>query len=221
MSKPSRKIRDKWRLKQWYSVYAPPYLGEKEIAEIPSEEPAKIIGRVVETTLYDITGDFAHQSVKLYLLVVKAEGSRADTIMKGHEYAPDYLRSLVRRGSSRIDGIFDMRTKDGFVTRVSVVAFARDRIKTSQEKGIRSSMRRVLADRARESGYGQFAHEVVTGKMAQEIYNLTKKITHLRHVGIRKSRLLAMPEGLIQKPSPERPTEEVGEPSVEAAEVRA
>ncbi len=217
MSKPTRKVRDKWRLKEWYSVFSPTYFGEKNIADIPCEDPAKVIGRVVDTTLYDITGDFAHQSIKLYLLIVKVEGFRADTILKGHEYAPDYLRSLVRRGSSRIDGIFDLTCKDGFGTRVSVVAFARDRIKTSQEEGIRDSMKSVLVEKSKNLDYGQFAQEMVMGKVGSDIYNLTKKITPLRHVGVRKSKLLVIPEGLVQKPVQAKGAE----PEVESEEKTA
>ncbi|HEY5620601.1 MAG TPA: 30S ribosomal protein S3ae, partial [Candidatus Bathyarchaeia archaeon] len=55
MSKATKKIRDKWRAKEWYSVYTPSYFGEQMVAVIPSEDPKKLIGRVVETTLYDIT----------------------------------------------------------------------------------------------------------------------------------------------------------------------
>ncbi len=132
MSKAARKVRDKWRSKEWYDVYSPSYFGELVVASIPVEEPGALIGRVVETTLYDITNDFAHQSIKLYFLVVNSKEQRAETILKSHEYATDYLRSLVRRGSTRMDGIFNAKTKDQFTTRISVVAFTRDRIKAYQ-----------------------------------------------------------------------------------------
>src|SRR5437773_842687 len=70
MSKATKKVRDKWRAKEWYSVFTPSYFGEMSVASIPVEDPKKLIGRVVETTLYEITNDFAHQSTKLYFLVV-------------------------------------------------------------------------------------------------------------------------------------------------------
>jgi len=36
----------------------------------------------------------------------------------------------------------------------------------------------------------QFAQEMVLGKIASDIYNEAKKIAPLRHVGIRKSKLV-------------------------------
>ncbi|MGA2790805.1 MAG: 30S ribosomal protein S3ae [Candidatus Bathyarchaeia archaeon] len=197
MSKATRKVRDKWRLKEWYDVYSPSYFGENLVASIPCEIPAAIIGRVVETTLYDITNDFAHQSIKLYFLVVNAQDHRANTILKSHEYATDYLRSLVRRGSTRMDGIFNATTRDQYSSRISIVAFTRDRIKASQEHGVRQIMRQIVEDKATNLNYDQLAQEVVLGKLGSDIYNLAKKIAPLRHVGVRKSRLVSIPAGVI------------------------
>jgi small subunit ribosomal protein S3Ae len=200
MSKATRKVRDKWRLKEWYDVYSPPYFGENVVASIPCEIPAAVVGRVVETTLYDITNDFAHQSIKLYFLVVNTKEHRADTILKSHEYATDYLRSLVRRGSTRMDGIFNATTRDQFSTRVSVVAFTRDRIKASQEHGVRQVMSQIVEEKATALNYDQLSQEVVLGKLGSDIYNLAKKIAPLRHVGVRKSKLLSIPPGVMATP---------------------
>jgi small subunit ribosomal protein S3Ae len=200
LSKASRKVRDKWRLKEWYDVYTPSYFGELVVASVPVEDPAALIGRVVETTLYDITNDFAHQSIKLYFLVVNSKDHQAQTILKSHEYATDYLRSLVRRGSTRMDGIFNVTTRDRFSTRISVVAFTRDRIKASQEHGIRQIMKQIIDERAAALNYDQLAHEAVLGKLGSDIYNLSKKIAPLRHVGVRKSKLLSIPPGVVATP---------------------
>ena len=200
MSKAPRKVRDKWRMKSWYSIYSPPYFGEKHFADVPCDDPSKMLGRVVETTLYEFTGDFSHQSTKLYFLVVNAKSERAETILKSHEYSADYLRSLVRRGSSRIDGIFDVVSKDGYKTRVSIVAFPRDRIKASQEEGIREVMKKITDEKARSLTYDQLCHEMVLGKIGSDVYNVAKKITPLRHVGVRKSKLLALPSGVMIEP---------------------
>lgn len=201
MSKATRKVRDKWRLKEWYDVYSPRYFGENIVASIPCEVPSAIIGRVVETTLYDITNDFAHQSIKLYFLVVNAQDHRASTILKSHEYASDYLRSLVRRGSTRMDGIFTATTRDQYSSRVSIVAFTRDRIKASQEHGVRQLMRQIVEDKAANLNYDQLSQEFVLGKLGSDVYNLAKKIAPLRHVGVRKSRLVSIPAGVIATPA--------------------
>ncbi|MBS7638313.1 30S ribosomal protein S3ae, partial [Candidatus Bathyarchaeota archaeon] len=89
--------------------------------------------------------------------------------------------------------IFRVNTLDGFKLKVAVVALTQTRIKTSLEKKIRSIMKRIVEEKARNLTFEQMAHEIVLGKLASDIYNEAKKIAALRHVGVRKSELLMTP----------------------------
>lgn len=189
MSKRKRRVRDKWRRKEWYIVTTPNYFGNVELGSVPSDDPEKLTGRVIDATLYDITNDFAHQYLKMFFQITEIDGKNASTVFKGHEYSRDYLRSLVRRRTTRIDDVLNVTTKEGSQLRVAVCAFTLSRVKTSQEIAVRSLMRRIVRDKAATLTFDQFAQEVVLGKIASDIYNKAKKIAPLRHVGIRKSKL--------------------------------
>ncbi len=193
MSSKAKHVRDKWRGKAWYMVVAPPFFGNVELGTVPAEEPEQLIGRVVEATLYDITSDFSHQNLKMFFQISEIEGKTARTLFKGHEYSRDYLRSLVRRRTTKIDGLFNLTTKDGYKMRVSVSALTLSRIRTSQEKLIRSMMDKTVKEKAATLTLDQFVQEMVLGKIASDIYNEAKKVAPLRHVGIRKSKLVAQP----------------------------
>jgi small subunit ribosomal protein S3Ae len=190
LSSKTRRVRDKWRGKSWYMVLAPPYFGNVELGAVPADEPEKLVGRVIDSTLYDITNDFAHQYLKMYFQIIEVDGKTARTIFKGHEYSRDYLRSLVRRRTTKVDGIFQITTKDGYKLQVAVCAFTLSRIRTSQEKAIRTIMEKIIKEKASALTLDQFAQEMVLGKIASDIYNEAKKIAPLRHVGVRKSKLL-------------------------------
>ena len=193
MSKRRGRIKDKWRDKKWYTVMSPPYFGGVELGAIPADDPSKLIGRIVGGTLYDITNDFAHQYLKLYFRVEEVEGKTARTVFKGHEYSRDYLRSLVRRRTTRVDGIFNVTTKDNYGLTLAVSVFTLSRIKTSQEQVIRSIMSKIVKEKASTLTFDQFVQELVLGKVASDIYNDSKKISPLRHVGVRKSKLTLQP----------------------------
>ena len=196
MSSKTKKVRDKWRSKTWYMIMAPPYFGNIELGAVPADEPEKLIGRVIDSTLYDITNDFSHQYLKMYFQVTEIDGKTAKTLFKGHEYSRDYLRSLVRRRTTKVDGIFTIITKDGYKLQIALSAFTLSRIKTSQEKDIRVIMEKIIKDKATALTMDQFAQEIVLGKIASDIYNAAKKIAPLRHVGIRKSKLVMKLEQL-------------------------
>jgi len=193
LSSKAKHVRDKWRGKAWYMVVAPPFFGNVELGTVPAEEQERLIGRVVEATLYDITGDFSHQYLKMFFQVHEIDGKTAHTLFKGHEYSRDYLRSLVRRRTTKVDGLFNLTTKEGYKLRVSVSALTLSRIKTSQEKIIRNIMEKIINEKAAALTLDQFVQEMVLGKIASDIYNIAKRVAPLRHVGIRKSKLVAQP----------------------------
>ena len=189
----SRATRDKWRRKEWYDIILPRYFGETKVGETPSDDPEKVEGRVFETTLAAITGDFSQEYMKMYFQVDEIEGHTARTVFKGHEYLRDYLRSLVRRRSTKVDGFFRVYTKDGYRVKVVVTAMTQRRIQTSKEFAIRKVMTAIVLDKAENLTYDQLAHEMVLGKLASDVYNEAKNVCALRHVGVRKSELLAIP----------------------------
>jgi len=190
-----RRPADKWKTKRWFTVLTPPYFGERELFEVPADGPDKLLKRVLETTLYDVTGeDVRQQVIKLYFQIVGVEGDKAKTIFKGHEYSRDFLRSLIRRRTSKVDGIFDVTTRDGYKIRVYPCALTQYRINTSQQRAIRAVMKKIVEQKAEKFTFAQFVQEMVLGKIASDIYNEARKIAPLRHVGIRKSKLLYAPE---------------------------
>ena len=190
-------VKDTWKLKKWYTVLAPPLFGETPLGLTPADQPEKLIGRVMEATLYDITGDFAHVHIKLYFQIIKVEGENAYTRFKGHELLRDYIRSLTRRKSSKITGIFNVWTKDGYGLRVTAMVFTRYRCKTSQKRLIRKKMQEIIEKRAKESTLDDFIQAMIfsdrEGSLAQEIDAAARKIYSIRKVEIAKSKLLWVP----------------------------
>jgi len=218
-TKAKRGMRDKWRSKSWFMVMAPPYFGNVELGAVPVDEADRLVGRVVDSTLYDVTGDFAHQYLKMQFQVTEIDGKTARTVFKGHEYSRDYLRSLVRRRTTKVDGLFVVTLKDGCKLQIAVCAFTLSRIRTSQEKVMRRMMAKIINDKAATLTIDQFAQEMVLGKIASDIYNEAKKIAPLRHVGVRRSKLVTE---LSQLPAQKAEAKPAAEPEeTEEAEEEA
>ncbi len=197
------KVRDKWKLKSWVTVLASPSFGSAPIAKVPLSDVTKPGGRVVETTLYDLLKqDPQHYSFKVYFQVDKVEGETAQTVFKGHEYSREFLRSLIRRGSSMSDFIKDYKTKDGYVARVYCMALSQGKMNSSKKHDLRVIMDKVIGERAANLTYEQFAQELVLQKVASDVYNEAKRVTHLRHVGVRKSKLISRPEEKAESLAP-------------------
>jgi small subunit ribosomal protein S3Ae len=195
LPKKVAKVRDKWKLKSWVTVTASPSFGNAPIARVPLTDAERPSGRVIETTLYDILKqDPQHYAFKLFFQIDKVEGETARTVFRGHEYSREFLRSLIRRGSSMADFIHDYTTKDGYVVRVYCTALSQGKMNSSKKHDLRLIMDRVIGEKAGSMPYEGFAQELVLQKVASDVYNEAKKVTHLRHVGVRKSKLISRPE---------------------------
>ncbi len=193
----SKAVRDKWRLKRFYTVLAPPTFGGIVLGSTPADEPDKLIGRVMEVTLFDIIGDLAYAHIKLYFQVIKVEGDKAYTRFKGHELLRDYVRGLTRRKSSKVAGIFDVWTKDGYGLRLTCVAWTRFKCNTSQKKAIRARMREVVEKTVGEVTLDDLVNLVIygdkEGSLAQRIEEAARRVYPLRKVEVVKSKLLWVP----------------------------
>ncbi|MDF1537659.1 MAG: 30S ribosomal protein S3ae [Candidatus Thorarchaeota archaeon] len=188
------RTRDKWKEKVWYQILSPEYFESKEIGTTPSGNPELLIGRTVKPTLYDLTGDFDQIHVKLKFKILEAAGQTASTVFHGHEWSSDYLRGLVRRGTSRIDWIGPILTKDDYLMRISVIVFTNSRAKTSQEHSVRKAIEKVIRTHAKRHVFDELVTKVVLGDLASEVHEEVKKILPIRECEIRKSKVLKGPE---------------------------
>ena len=93
------KVRDKWRDKQWVVVNTPSAFGGGPLNYIPVTNIEQARGRVIENTMFDILKqDPTQHQTKVFIQIEKINDGIASTVFKGHEYAKEFLRSLVRRG---------------------------------------------------------------------------------------------------------------------------
>jgi small subunit ribosomal protein S3Ae len=188
-----RKKAEGWKAKKWYDVTTPEIFGSTSIGTTPTDDPSKLIGRILDTTLGELTNDLGKQNVKMHFKVDEVSGESAHTKFTGHELTRDYLRSLVKRRTSLVESNIVVTTKDGYKIHLKPIALTIKRAGSSQIKAIRDIMNGILRERGNELHYEQFIHEVVLGKLASDIYKRAKVIYPLRRVEISKTKILAEP----------------------------
>ncbi len=195
------RVKDKWTMKKWFTLIAPEYFGMTEIGYTPADDESKVINRTVEITLAELTNDYSNQNPykKLVFKVFKVAGENAYTKFHRFELTRDYLNSLTRRRTSKIEDIVDVTTADGYVLRVKSVAFTVKRCQSSQKRAIRKIMNEIVRNSAEKNNFVQFLQEAVLGKIPAEIYKNAKKIYPLRRVEIRKIEVLKEPKVIVEE----------------------
>jgi small subunit ribosomal protein S3Ae len=198
LARRTTKVKDKWREKKWVTVYAPDSFNNVPIAYIPITDDENAKGRVIEVTLFDILkGDPSQHQYKMYFQIDKVEGEKASTVFKRYEYSKEFLRSLIRRGSSRITFMLEVKTKDGYIFRIKVIALTHRKLNTSRKHAFRLIAKDVMEKTIPQMTIDQFVQATCYGKINSDIMAATKKVIRMRHVGLEKVKLIRTAEAEI------------------------
>lgn len=213
----ARRVKDRWKSKQWYKVTAPSAFSNTVLAETLSDEAEKLMGRTVETTLHELTGDMKQMHVKLIFQVKEVTDLNAKTEFVGHDMTSDYTRRLVRRGNSRVPVVLDLTTKDGSQIRVKPFAVTDRRCQTTQGQEIRRIMTRMLTESAEKNTLAGFLQEILVGDLNQRMFNAARKIHPVRRIEIAKSEIISAPTITTDETPIIRKSEPAAEPAAEGA----
>ena len=180
--------------KRWYEILAPEQFDRATLGETLAEEPTQVVGRTITTTLGELTGDSSANNTKLTFKVTDVGSETAYSEFVTYELTRDYLRSLVRRGASKVEASITVVTTDDYRVRVQPVALTTKKADRSQEKAIRRVMIDKVNAAAAERTFESFVDAIVDGNLSSAVYADAKTIYPLRRVEVQKLTLEARPE---------------------------
>ena len=204
----ARKVKDRWKAKNWYNIIAPPAFDGVTIADTMTDNPDNLINRVTGISLQDLTNDFRKSHIILNFKINKVEEDKAHTQFSGHTLTSDYLRRMIRRRRSKIEGVYDVNTRDGAVIRVKPFATTDKRIQNSQRKVVREAMKKTIADQAKDSTLSEFLKNILDGRMGSEIYKNCKKLYPVKRIEIHKTEVISHPTIVIEEKKPKKENKE-------------
>ncbi len=216
MSKGAKKDRkiDKWKSKEWFDVYAPKSFKNQFIGKIAGDNPNSISDRTIETLLYDFTGDFKDITTVLRFKVIKVEGNRCETYLIGHKMTKDYVRSLIRKGVSKIQLINNYTTADKYIYRITSVCTTINKAKSSQIITIRKIMDDIMKTFADDLKHEKFIRGMIYGEFSNQLKRVGKTIYPLFEAIILKSKLISSPSLEDQEAPPKEEEFEIVEPEI-------
>ncbi len=178
-----------WKAKSWFKVHVPDNLGKAYIGDTIANDAESVVGRIMTATLGEIVNDYAKQHVKMSFKIATVTGDSAYTEFVGHEVTRDYLRSLVKRRSSRIDTIVQVTTKDNKKVRLTICTYTFARANLSQEHAIRNAIVQAVAVQAQAWDLTTLLNGIVSGEISRDLFKAVKTIYPTRRVEVIKSKV--------------------------------
>lgn len=178
-----------WKAKSWFKVYTPDNLGKAYIGDTIANDTENVKGRIMQATLGEITNDYAKQHIKMSFKISEVTGDAAYTEFVGHEVTRDYLRSLVKRRSSRIDCHAQITTKDKKLVRLTISCYTFARANIAQEHALRNAILASVAAQAQAWDLNALVSGIVSGEISKDLFKAVKTLYPTRRVEIVKSKV--------------------------------
>ena len=178
-----------WKAKSWFKVHVPDNLGKAYIGDTIANDAESVVGRIMQATLGEITNDYAKQHIKMSFKIADVSGDAAYTEFVGHEVTRDYLRSLVKRRSTRIDCQVPILTKDQKKVRLTISCYTFARANITQEHAIRKAITDAVTAQAAAWDLTTLLNGIVSGEISRDLFKAVKTIYPTRRVEVIKSKV--------------------------------
>lgn len=147
------------------------------------------MGDRLGTTARKGYNDCSRQNVKMRFRIASVAGDSAYTEFIGHEVTKDYLRSLVKRRTTRIDSHIPLSTKDGKKLLLTVTCYTLTNANLSQTHAIRGMMTKYVLEQVKSGDLNAFVNSIVTGEISRELFKMLKVVFPIRRVEVIKSKV--------------------------------
>ncbi|KQB36220.1 30S ribosomal protein S3ae [Acidiplasma aeolicum] len=194
--------KDKWKEKSWYTVVAPSYFGEKEIALTPGSDPRYIINRTVAVPVSEFTGNFKKSSSMVLFKIDNCIGKKCSTVFIGHKVSDDAIRRMVRRRRERIDIITAVTTKDLYKIVVKIVLVADNKLTGTKRAEVRATVVSYISDRAANMKLSELALYLIGDDIYNDISDALKDIYPIKKIEIRRSEVEGKSEQTVLNETP-------------------
>lgn len=176
---------DNWKLKKWYSVYAPKLFNDVIVGEMPGNEDKSVIGRNIVIGLDSLTRNQSNAYTSVVLKVTDVNGNAAHTRLVSISQLHSYIRSLVRRYRSVASTVIPVKSMDGTGIVVKMLVITRARTTRSRIVGLRKETNELVAKFFSESEADTAIRAVIEGRFQAEMASKLKHIAPLNKVEVK------------------------------------
>jgi len=210
-----KKAGDPFLKKEWYDIKAPSVFSVRSCGKtlISRTQGTKIAseemkGRVLEMNLADLNMDEDQSSKKVKLCIEEVQGRNCLTDFHGMTLTRDKQCSLIRKWNTLIEANTDVKTTDGYMVRLFVIAFTKrrpDQVKTNcyaQSAQVRKIRRKMIDVMIKEASQGQLrdlVKKLIPEVIGKEIEKQCQGIYPLKDCLVRKVKILKKPKFDITK----------------------
>jgi small subunit ribosomal protein S3Ae len=182
----TQKGADKWKMKQWFDVYAPKAISTAAIGSIPAEDEKSVIGRIMKVSLSWITHNPNHAFAIVGLKIINANGNVANTEVDYLAQQYSYLHSLVKRRADAIYTYDVAKFKEGGAVTLKLLVTTKTKVARRTKKMIRKAAHAFVTEYLGRMNKDEFLKALVANDMQAEAIKKLSAMAPIAKVEIKK-----------------------------------
>jgi len=200
----------KVKKKKWYPVISPKYLGSRVLGESLLGDSLEMKGRHITMNLMNIIGDPKKQTINLSFKIKDVREGQGQTETVKYELMPSAVKRLVRRGRSKVDDSFKIKTKEGRIIVKTLIITNHIVYKSIQNK-LRMTVRGLMKKFLSEQRFENSVEELLKNGIYKNYKSQLSKITPIRTFNVRVLKLIKDEDAVLEEELEVKPNKEVEE----------
>ncbi len=180
----------KKKKKIWVPVHAPKNFNEALLGETTTDDHKSLIGKTLTLNLSIFTNDMRKQNTETSFKIISVVDDKAQTEFIGLSLTNSHVKRLVRRGKSKIEDSFVVKTKDGKDIRVKPIVITNNVVNKSVSMAIRKQVKEKITELVKKKSGAEFLDLVINQGLQKDLKKELGKIYPLRYADIRVAKLL-------------------------------
>jgi len=209
----------KWKGKDWFSIMAPREMGMKILGQTPTTDPKQLMGRNMEFGVHELTGDRNKYYMKISVKISRIEGKTCLTSFNGFECMREHLLRMVRKRNQKVESLFDVPTKDGWLIRVKPWTILNGKPPASVANKMRLFTKKFFNEFASTNNLNDIIRKIISTELQMRVKKEGSKIYPVRFSEVARIKVLRSPEFRAEAPK-EKPKEERAETKEEKKEAK-
>ncbi len=166
---------------------------KKVVGETPATDPKSVVGRNVQVSFSDLSGDRNKYYIKLNFRISDVSDGTALTVFNGMETTRDYIYRMVRKRSQRVELIKELETADKWKLQLTVITILNRNAEKMVQKKVRKEVSKILDNSAKKSGINDMVTRIISSNLQKEIKKKVTKTYPVRFAEVAKIEVMKAP----------------------------
>ncbi|MFH1376939.1 MAG: hypothetical protein ABIH25_04865 [Candidatus Woesearchaeota archaeon] len=184
MASQRKRVQLTKKKKKWYEIYVSKEFGGSQVGESYVSEESNLIGKRLNVDMM-IVSKSRNPNVRLVFEVKKVVEGKAIAEPIGYYVLSSYLKRLVRKGKSKLDISYKLKSKDGVDCVFKVFFVTKSKVQGQLSKGMKAELKKLVEGEFKKKTVSEMYDSIIGYTLQKSLKGALSKIYPLQSFEIR------------------------------------